>query len=270
MTPLETIARAWSPEPTVLAGCAAAALGWALLARPRRARHAARFAGGLAALLLALVSPLDVLSDAYLFSAHMVQHVVLTFVVPPLLLSGVGPDAWARLLARPLPRRVERVLGAPPLALAVALGDLALWHVPALYDAALGSEALHAFEHVTFLVAFCAFWWPLVGPEPRRLGPGAAIGYLAAAAAGCSVLGVLVTFAPLGTWAHYLGGEDPLGVRAWLAAAIPPAEDQQLGGLLMWVASTPLLLAPALIAVGRVLRGEGAAAPRRAAAGRGP
>lgn len=263
MSPLAAVARAWNPEPTVLAGCAAAAAAWAAGARPRERGHAACFVGGLGTLLLALTSPLDVLSDAYLFSAHMLQHVLLTFVAPPLLLAGVPAAAWRRLLARRVPRAVERVLGAPAIALGLALGDLALWHVPALYDAALASEALHAFEHLTFLVVFMAFWWPLLAPAPRRLAPGAALAYLALCAAGCAVIGVLVTFAPLGTWAHYLrAGEDPLGIRAWLAQAIPPADDQQLGGLVMWVASTPLLLVPALSAVARAFRGDGAAPAR--------
>lgn len=272
MTPLARLAGAWNAEPTVIAGAAAALALWALLAGPRTPGRAVRFGAGLAALLLALLSPLDVLSDAYLFSAHMLQHVLLTFVAPPLLLAGVGPEAWERLLARRGPREAEAILARPFVALPVAMGALALWHVPALYDAALASEPLHAFQHLVFLAAFSVFWWPLVAPGPRRLAPGAAIAYLGAAAAGCAILGVLVTFAPLGTWSHYLGDEDPLAIRGWLSAVITPAEDQQLGGLLMWVASTPLLLGPALAALGRAFRGgpgeerRGPAAP----AGRSP
>ncbi len=252
---LTRIAGAWEAEPTVIAGCAGLALAWAWLARPVSSRCAARLAAALGALALALLSPLDVLSDEYLFSAHMLQHVVLTFVVPPLLVGAVPGPAWERLLARGWARAGERVLGAAPVALGLALGALALWHVPALYDAALRSEPLHAFEHLTFLFAFTVFWWPLVAPAPWRLSPGAAIAYLAAAAAGCSVLGVLVTFAPLGTWRYYLDAGDPLGIRPWLAAQLTARDDQQLGGLIMWVASTPLLLGPALAALGRAFGG---------------
>ena len=209
MSPVARLAVAWSAEPTILGGSAAAALAW----------------------------------------------------LPPLLVAAVPDAAWTRLLSRRAPRAVERVLGSPPVALGLALGDLTLWHAPALYDAALASEALHAVEHLTFLVAFCAFWWPLVGPRSRRLPPGGAIAYLALAAAGCSVVGVLVTFAPVGTWRHYLSDEDPLAIRPWLRGLLSPAEDQQLGGLVMWVASTPLLLGPALAALARAFRGEASPVP---------
>jgi len=87
----------WDWEPTVLAGCAALAVGYVVVVRPRGIR-AVSFMAGVLTLLLALISPLDALGDTYLFSAHMLQHVLLILVVPPLLLLGIPPQVAERAL----------------------------------------------------------------------------------------------------------------------------------------------------------------------------
>ena len=146
--------------------------------RPRAARGAGRGAGPLQALaavgalltlVIALLSPVDPLGERYLFSAHMVQHVLLGDVAPVLTLL-----ALSRVILRPATRRlvrVERALGplAHPVTLLVAsLALLYVWHVPALYQAALRDPTVHALEHATFFAAGVAVWWPLVQPIPMR------------------------------------------------------------------------------------------------------
>src|ERR687888_615450 len=137
----------WDWEPTVLAGCAALAAGYVVVARPRGIR-AVSFMAGVLALLLALPSPLDALGDTYLFSAHMLQHFLLILVVPPLLLLGIPPQAAERALRWEPASRAERVLGQPLLAWLGGIGTLWVWHAPALYDAALGNGGLHIVQHL--------------------------------------------------------------------------------------------------------------------------
>lgn len=243
MTTWRLLTTAWDWEPSVLLGCLALLLCYLQLARPLTAR-AALFALGDALLLLALVSPLDTLGDTYLFSAHMLQHLLLVLVVPPLLLLGIPPRLWERLLRWAPARRAERVLGRPLVAWLLGMGTLWLWHAPAMYEAALANEGIHIVQHLTFLVSATIFWWPLIAPAPwRRLRSWAAAPYLLASSVTSSVLGVILTFAPPGLYPSYLHPVDTLGVlpllRAW---GLTPRADQQLGGLLMWMLSSPVYL----------------------------
>jgi putative membrane protein len=151
---------AWPFDPTVYAGLLALWLGHAWLARDRglsRARTLA-FGSGLLAIWLALETPIDVVSDQYLDSVHMFQHVLLGVVAPPLLLLGLNREMAGVLLRVPGLRAVTEPVPAQVLAAAVMIG----WHVPALYDATLYSESLHVVEHLAFIGAGALFWWPVV------------------------------------------------------------------------------------------------------------
>lgn len=237
--------------------------------------RAASFVLGVLVLLFALVSPLDVLGDGYLFSAHMAQHLLLIEVVPPLLLLGLPPGAVARLLAWPPADRLERTLGRPAPAWLLGTGVLWAWHAPALYNAALASEGIHVVQHLSFLVAATVFWWPVLAPlSARRLPAWAAVGYLFAGAFANSVLGIVLTFSPPGLYPAYLRPADPLGILPLLRDGwgLTPAADQRLGGGLMWmIGGLVYLLAIALVvarwysaadeAADEAAKGEAAAAP---------
>ncbi len=163
---------AWSWDPSVVLGCAALLGGYLAALRLRPPRRAWAFAAGVVILLLALVSPLDPLGDTYLFSAHMFQHLLLELVVPPLLLLGIPADLAQAVVARPSLRRIEDLLGRPVVAWLIGVGMLYLWHVPALYNAALGNENIHAVQHLCFLITATIFWWPALTPlAARRLSP---------------------------------------------------------------------------------------------------
>jgi len=196
------------------------ASGWRALA----------FAGGFLALLGALVTPVDGLGEDYLFSAHMLQHVLLGDIAPLLILLSLS-----RVILRPVTRRlmrVERALGplaSPPVALLVWLATMYLWHVPALYDAAIRHPLLHALEHFSFFAAGVALWWPLVQPVPMRRGLSGMqpLAYIAAAKGGLAALGLFLAWS---STAHYPWYEQ--APRIWGLSAV---EDQNVAGVIMMV-----------------------------------
>lgn len=248
----------WDWEPSVVTGCAALALFYAWRVRPWRLRAALSFAAGLLVMLLALVSPLDPLSDEYLFSAHMLQHLLLILMVPPLLLWGLPPAAIESALQRGWVDRTERWLHRPLLLWLLATGTLALWHLPVLYNAALASEGIHIVMHLMFLVTWTMYWWLILSPVPeRRLPTGFAMLYIFTAGLVNVVLGIVFTFLPPGLYPQYL---HPLDARGWLPLlrgqwGLTPAVDQQLGGLIMWVPAGLVFLGTLLGTASRWYRG---------------
>ena len=146
---------------------------------------------------------------------------------------------------RPL-GRIERVLGNPLMAWTLGMATLALWHLPRLFDATLGNEYIHIFEHLCFMVTATIFWWPILAPLPQcRISPLWAQVYLLGGAMANSLLGIWLTFAPAGLYAPYLHPADSLHVAALLRTGwgLTPALDQQVGGLLMWVGGGFVFLA---------------------------
>jgi cytochrome c oxidase assembly factor CtaG len=238
MTTWRLLISGWHWHPSVLLGSAALLLVYAVPLRFRLTRSALLFAAGILALLIALLSPLHTLGDSYLFSAHMLQHLLLLLLVPPLLLLGIPPEAIGPVLRWRALSRAERLLGHPLVAWSLGLGAMWLWHLPALYNAALEDPGLHIVEHLCFLVTAAIFWWPVVAPvEQSRLAPLAAMLYLFAAMIASSLLGIILTFAPPGLYPIYLqgAGADPISRLLRDGWGLSPAADQQLGGLLMWV-----------------------------------
>lgn len=225
---------AWDWEPSVVIGCAGLAIGYLLLARKQGFHRAPYFLAGVLLLLLDLVSPIDTLADGHLFSAHVAQHFVLALVIPPLWLLGL-PEFDLGPLAK-----FERVLGHPPVSWLLGVGTMLVWHIPVLFNAALASDALHIFQHLSFLVTGTIFWWPILGPRGRRLATLPAVSYLFSACLCCSLLGAFLTFSPVVLYAGYNG--------YW---GLDARSDQQLGGLLMWVPGCFVYLSAILFAVRR-------------------
>jgi len=229
----------WNLDPSILIGTAIVmgtylyAVG--LLRKPYRLidgvtrRHVISFYLGVLIIFFALTSPIDALGDRYLFSVHMVQHLLLTLVAPPLLLIGT-PEVLLKPLIRP--RSVyllARFLTNPYMAFFLFNADFWIWHIPTLYDATLTNEYIHILEHITFIVFGVINWWPMFSPLPEELPPlstGAQILYLFLSGMPMVALGAGLTFAgPL--YSPYL--QAP---RVW---GLSPVTDQQLGGLIMWV-----------------------------------
>jgi putative membrane protein len=187
----------------------------------------ASFLGGIALIVIALVSPVDRLAEQ-LFFMHMVQHLLLLDLAPILLLLGL-----TKVLLRPVTRRLVRVeravgpLAHPVFAIALYVVTMAFWHVPAMYDAALESPLLHVLEHVTFGLAGGLYWWHLLSPirARRRLGGMGPVVYMLATKVLVGLLGILLTFAPDALYDFY---ERQPGY--W---GLSPGTDQAVGGLVM-------------------------------------
>jgi cytochrome c oxidase assembly factor CtaG len=229
----------WLADPAVLAPIAVIVAVYVLRFRAARAEEKGRgagalqaiaFSGAVLALLAALASPIDGLGADYLFSAHMLQHVLLGDIAPLLLLLSLS-----RVIMRPATRRlqrIERALGpfAHPLTgLALWLALMYLWHVPALYDAALDNPGLHLLEHASFFTAGIAIWWPLIQPVPmrRRMRGLQPVAYIGAAKFGLAALGLYLTWS---STVHYDFYETV--PRIW---GLSPREDQNIGGAIMMV-----------------------------------
>ncbi len=186
------------------------------------------FTAGILILALALLSPLDDLADHYLFSAHMVQHLLLTLAVAPLLLAGT--PGWLLRATRtgPLLKRLRHPLVAFPL----FNGVFALAHLTGFYEAALAIEPLHALEHLLFLATAVIMWLPVLSPleEAPPYPPLGQVLYLFLQTVPASLLGALLTHATSPFYATY-----ELAPR--IVPGLSALEDQQLGGLIMWVGS---------------------------------
>jgi putative membrane protein len=210
------------------------------------------FAGALIALLVALVSPLDGLGEDYLFSAHMVQHVLLGDIAPLLALL-----ALSRVILRPATRRLVRVekalgpLANPVTGIVLWLVFMYLWHVPALYDAAAQNALIHLLEHASFFAAGVALWWPLVQPVPMRrpLTGMQPLAYIASAKGGLAALGLYLAWSSTPLYPYY-----ETTPRIW---GLSPIEDQNVGGVIMMVEqSFTLVLVMVALFVAMLSRSE--------------
>jgi len=196
------------------------------------------FLGGLLLLLLALLSPLDRLGHEYLFSAHILQHFILALVVPPLLLLGIYKSWTETLLRQSLIHWLEHQIGHPPVSWLLGVGTMLLWHLPPLFNAALSGHVLHLIQQLSFLMSGIVYWWPVLAPTAQsRLSVVGSISYLFTACLSCSLLGAALTFGPVGLYPAYLHPPDSLGILPLIRDVwgLDPANDQQLGGTLMWV-----------------------------------
>ncbi len=206
---------------------------------------------GLVAIGVALTSPIEAYEGS-LFSVHMVQHLLLMLVAPPLLLGG-GPITLTLRVSTPtIRRRLLWVLHSPVVkAISFPVVTWVLfaavnwgWHFSTLYDEALENQLLHYFQHATFLAAALLFWWPVVGvdPSPWRMPYPVRLFYLFLALPQNSFLGVSLLSAGTVLYPHYV-----TNLRTW---GPKPLEDQQLGGVLMWVAGDiAFLVAMAIVIV---------------------
>jgi putative membrane protein len=244
--------RDWSWEPSVILGCLLLAGLYLGAAGPwrrglqRRAGLAETplprgkmvwFLGGVVVVLLALISPLDEIGDTYLFSAHMLQHLLLILGAAPMLLLGTPGWMLAGLLRNSLVRRSAGWLTNPVVAFLIFNFNFAAWHFPAMYQATLLNENIHILEHLSFLVTAVLNWWPVIGPaaELRRLPYPGQMLYLFLEAIPGTVLGAIFVFAD--------GPLYPFYVSAGGLFGLSPDVDQQLGGLIMGTLSSLMYLA---------------------------
>jgi putative membrane protein len=248
VTARDLFLHAWTWRPAV-----AAIVGSALslhFARLRLSSPRRTIAGiaAAAAVVLALASPIDALARGTLFSAHMLQHMLLALVAPPLALLAL-PVAQTPTPAAPAARRAPSVVSW-----AMGVGAMWVWHAPTLCNTAATNDAVRALQNVSLPLMGLAFWWPVVGPRlEHRLPDLAAMGYLFAACAACTILGVSIALSPVVVCSAYGHAADPLGALPLVRErwGLTPAVDQQLGGLLMWVPGCTTYAGAILVLVAR-------------------
>jgi cytochrome c oxidase assembly factor CtaG len=228
----------WNWEPSILIGTALLTGLYLYAIGPLRKRYypaeqvrtgqTISFLLGMLVMFLALASPLDELGDSYLFSAHMVQHLFLTIIGPPLLLLGTPEWFVKPLLRNEVVFKIAKALTYPAVAFVLYNADFWLWHAPPLYNATLENQNIHILEHLTFIVFGILYWWPIFSPSKDlpRLSIGGQILYLFLSGMPSVLLGAGLTFSPP-LYAPYLAAPRIWGISA--------ATDQQLGGLIMWV-----------------------------------
>ena len=244
---------AWKPDAFAICTLAIS-LTWYCAGLWRMSRHGglahvprmeiAAFLAGWLVLAIALLSPIATLSD-YLFSVHMTQHELLMLVAAPLI--AIGRPLAAMLFA--LPRRWRRHAGdaagvgavrfftSPVIVFAAHAVALWVWHLPALYEAAVMNEGVHIIQHICFTATAALFWWSLIRGRYGRLGYGAALLYIFGTAVHSGGLGALLALSPVPWYPLYVSRAAGLG---------DPLVDQQLGGMLMWVPSGVVMMLFAL------------------------
>jgi cytochrome c oxidase assembly factor CtaG len=254
MTTREMLTSLWDlRSPAWLVVAAGIVAYVALCARQASRSRRACFMGAVVVFLLALVSPIAVLARAYLFTAHMMQHLLLLLIMPMLILNSIPQPTH--------PRRPSAVLAI--LGWICGIGAMWFWHIPALCDASLRSNWIFAAQNSSLILAGLVFWRPIFAPNhAARLSPANATIYLFTACAGCTLLGVYVTFSPFSACPIYHHPNDALGLLPIIRDrwGLSFAADQQLGGLLRWVPACMIYLSVIMAMLARWYRAESSTA----------
>jgi putative membrane protein len=223
----------WTLDPLQLAPVVLIAIAYGVRARTLRRRgqpvpawRIGLFATGIALLVLALASPIARVGEEELFAFHMAQHLLLGDLAPLCLLAGLTGPLLRPVLALPGVMRL-RVLANPFVALPLWAANLALWHLPVFYEAAVENGAVHALEHVAFLTAGIVLWLPVLEtlPAPEWFGTGAKLGYIVGVRLFATGLGNAFVWSGGPFYDVYDDGDDYLGLS--------PEGDQSLAGSLM-------------------------------------
>ena len=245
----------WPFDPTVYAGLVVAFFGHAWLARrvdDAQTKHTLYFGLGLVTLWVALETPIDTISDHYLDSVHMLQHVLLGFVAPPLMLLGLSPD-MAGVLSR---FALVRAFTEPIAAQVVAAAVMIAWHVPALYDATLRSESLHVVEHLTFIGAGLVLYWPVLQSTSIharwRLSPPIMLLYMLVATLPQDAIALILLFSREPFYAFYM-------YVPRLYPSLTPVIDQTMAGAVLMVLDKATFIVAGLAVFFRWFGGEQAA-----------
>jgi cytochrome c oxidase assembly factor CtaG len=257
LTSGQLFTEAWDLKPTVIFGSAALFFAYLWVVRFRMNRKTALFGSGVLLMLLTLIGPLDFLGDNYLFSAHMLEHILFYLAVPPLLLLGLPPAPVQSLLSIEIAAKIERFLRKPTIAWLLAVGVMWLWHLPALYNAALNNEGIHAAEHLSLLVTGTIFFWPIFTPlQSYRLSPIIGAVYIFTAMSANMILGILLTYSPLGYYPTYMRSSDGIGLFRLIRSVwkLDPQSDLNLGGMFMWIIGGLLYFASLLVVISRLYR----------------
>ena len=233
---------AWPFDLTVYGGLIVLFLGHAWLASTvtdAQRKHTFYFGLGLLVLWLALETPLDTISDYYLDSVHMLQHVLLGFVAPPLMLLGLSSQMAGRIVRVPGVRAVTE----PVPALVIAGLVMIVWHFPALYDATLYSGSLHALEHLMFIGAGVLMYWPIIEATSAqahwRMSPGAELLYMLVATLPQDGVALALIFSRVPFYEYYTHAPR-------LIPSLTPVIDQTVAGAVLMILGKATLAVAAI------------------------
>jgi putative membrane protein len=242
----------WPFDPTVYAGLVILFLGHAWLASrvtDAQRKHTLYFGLGLLTLWVALETPVDTISDHYLDSVHMLQHVLLGFVAPPLMLLGLSPNMVARLVRLPGLRAITEPVPAQVIAGSIMIG----WHIPLLYDATLYSPSLHVVEHLMFIAGGLVMYWPILestsAAEHWRMSPGAKLVYMLIATLPQDGVSLALLFSRVPFYEFY--AHVPR-----LVAGLTPLIDQTLAGAVLMILGKATLAVAAIAVFFRWFGGD--------------
>lgn len=232
----------WPFDPTVYAGLIVLFVGHAWLARTvsdARRKHSLYFGLGLITLWVSLETPIDTISDHYLDSVHMLQHVLLGFVAPPLMLLGLSPQMVGRLVRVPGVRAVTEPVPAQVIAGVVMI----VWHLPPLFDATLESEPLHIFEHLTFIASGVVLYWPILSATSAharwQMSPGAKLLYMLVATLPQDGVALAFIFSRVPFYEYY--AQAPR-----LIPSLTPVIDQTIAGAVLMILGKATLAVAAM------------------------
>ena len=272
---LQQALQVWEWEPSILIGLFLwqGAYLWLTSQRGSRARwqsvslaRKVTFSIGTLLAFIALVSPIDYLSDHYLFSVHMLQHLLLFMVSPPLWLLGLPDNLLDGLRLPGVVQTLARQITNPVAAYLIFNAVVLVWHVPRFYEAALENNNLHILEHLMFMAVSIIGWWPMFGCSRQvapRLSLPLQVLYMFFMMFPTTFLGAIITLAPTPLIPFYVHAP-----RLWELATSPGQaittfgqtangwglsvmDDQQAAGLLMWVPGNMIFMATGLISLAR-------------------
>lgn len=232
----------WPFDPSAVLGLLALCAGYALLVRRMRAplQRILYFTSGVVVIWAALETPLDPLGDHYLQLAHMVQHMLLMAVAPPLLLLGLTPPMAALLMRIPGLRSITEPVPALCLYAFAILG----WHLPFVYDLAITNDVFHIVEHLVFIAVGVLFWWPLIGSTSsashRRLSDPQKLVYLFVGSFPMMAVALPLQFSRTLFYAPY-------ATVPRLVLSITPVIDQTIAGAVMMAMDMAVLGVDALV-----------------------
>jgi len=252
MTLRQLLLSTWDWNLLLIAGCIAALFFYAILCKLKFSGKSVFFINGVVLFFVALDSPISFLAKGTLFSAHMIQHLLLVLMIPPLLLLGLPAPSHRPILS------LASWIKHPLAAWVSGAGAMWFWHIPAICDAAASNEFIHTLQTFSLLFLGILFWRPIVGPHiEERLSSLTGILYLFTACIACTLLGIWISFSTLSVCPVFMRPEDPSVsplIQGW---GLTPALDQQIGGLLMWVPTCLVYLGAILFLLYRFYRQPG-------------
>lgn len=246
----------WNFDPGIMSFLAGISFGYLFIIGFRFRKQSLYFFAGILLIFLCEASPLHFLGENYLFSAHMLVHVLILLVAAPLLVAGIPAE---NRLKRRFLNLSATLFKYPYLAWLIGVGIMWFWHIPYVFNQMFSMQpmgeahSMSGFMYVhllSLLIAGVIFCWPIINPyQEFRMAAPKGVLYLSSACVFCTILGLMITFSSVGLYSHYINGMDSYGYLSTIRNGwkITPEVDQQMAGLIMWVPCCILYLSASML-----------------------